>query len=309
MFGGSYGGRRRNGRFALVLAIAVCAATVFLNRGGPRSPDSVARSALEDTAAPTLSYLSMPFRGLETFVEARRARAQAFAENEELKAELRRLQDVRRERDELARKLEALSLHTTMPPVEDHSIVLARAVSESRGPFARAALVNAGADKGVRPGSAVMSTNGLYGHVLRVGDSSARVLRLTDQSSRISVKSDRSDARAILAGDGESSPALAFVDNPDDFRENDTVLTSGDEGVLPEGLLVGAVDGAGRVTLAEAGRTADWVRIYVRADISAPESADSVNTVTRIVEVEPEPVEEPDIEAAGAESAPQGGAQ
>jgi rod shape-determining protein MreC len=245
-----------------------------------------------------LSYLTKPFRGVENVLDARRDRSRAHAENQALKDELRRLQDVRRERDELARKLDALSQHMMVPPVEEHRIVTARAVSETRSPFAQAALVNAGTDKGVRAGSAVMSTNGLYGHILRVGDRSARILRLTDESSRISVKSRRSDARAILAGDDGPRPTLRFVDDPEDFRDGDLIVTSGDEGVLPEGLEVGTADGQGRVRLSETGRGADWVRIYVRAVIPAPEAPqeDDPNIIMRVIEVEP-PVETPVAEA------------
>jgi len=297
-YGAAYDQMRRSGRLALVLGILLAGAIFFLNRNGPHSSDSYARSSVEDRAAPMLSYLSMPFRGIEAFLDTRRSRAQAFAENEELKAELRRLQDVRRERDELSRKLTALSAHIDVPPVEEHKIVVARAVSESRAPFAQAALVNAGRTKGVRAGSAVMSTNGLYGHVLRVGDRSARILRLTDESSRISIKSTRSDARAILAGDDSPRPILRFVDDIEDFRDGDLIVTSGDDGILPEGLQVGTADSEGRVRLSETGRSADWVRIYVRAIIPAPDdpTPDDPNIIMRVIEVTPEPVAETPIE-------------
>ena len=56
--------------------------------------------------------------------------------------------------------------------------IAARAVSEIDGPFVRSALINAGQKKGVGVGHAVMTVDGLYGHVLRVGANSSRVLRL-----------------------------------------------------------------------------------------------------------------------------------
>ena len=292
---------RSLGRLPILLGLALALAVFFLNREGTRSPGSMARSGLEDTSAPILTYLSMPFRGLETFAGDWRARRLAFEENEAMKEEIVRLRDVERERDILQRKLDAIATYMVLPPVDAHTTVLARSISETRGPFAQAALVNAGTDKGVRTGAAVTSTQGLYGHVLRVGERSARVLRLTDPESRIPVKNERTDARALLRGDGTSRPQLMFVDDPDDFTDGDRIFTSGDEGVFPEGLRVGTVrvsreneDGRARVDLYESGRTADWVRIYVREPI-VPPSEDTLETVMRlktvVVEVEPENTE------------------
>ena len=295
--------RRSNGRRALLFALAVAGALFFLDRSGPLD-DSVMRVGVEDRAAPMLTYLSMPFRGVETFIEARRDRARAFEENVELKFELRRLQDAERERDALARKLEAMRLHTVMPPVDDHTVVLARAVTETGGPFARAALINAGVRDGVRAGSAVLSTNGLYGHVLRTGERSSRVLRLTDANSRVAVKNERTGARAILAGDDGARPLLSYVDDAERFRPGDVIVTSGDEGVLPQNLPVGFVDDAGRVALMETGRTADWVRVYVREFIPAPGEADDTRSVVRIVRVPVEPEPASVTDAAEGEGAP-----
>ena len=279
--------RRRAGRTPLLIGLAVALALFFLNRQGPLE-SSTFRGTVEDASAPILTYLSMPIRGVETLAAERRDRALAFEENEELKAELERLRDVERERDALARKLDAMRLHVAMPPVDNHRLVLARAVSETGGPFREAALLNAGTDQGVRVGSAVVSTAGLYGHVLRAGERSSRVLRLTDVSSRISVKSERTGARAMLTGDGTARPGLSFVDDSDEFREGDDILTSGDEGVLPQNLYVGRVGADGRVELAEGGRTADWVRVYVRTSIPSP-GEDGERAVMRVVKVPAEP--------------------
>ena len=307
-FNSGYRGRRV-GRLPIILGLAVALAVFFVNREGTRSPGSLARSGLEDTSAPLLTYLSMPFRGLESFVDDQRARRLAFSENRAMKDELIRLREVERERDLLQRKLDAISTYMVLPPVEEHRIVLARAVSETRGPFAQAALLNAGLDKGVRAGAAVTSTQGLFGHVLRVGDHSSRVLRLTDPESRIAVKNARTDARAVLRGDGSKNPRLTFIDDPEDFADGDALTTSGDEGVFPEGLRVGRVrvsrdqDGA-RVELYETGRTADWVRIYVRDPI-VPPSEDELQTVMRLKTVEV--IVEPEVQEAAPPGSTIGG--
>ena len=274
---------RGRGRIVLAVFIALAFLLFSSNRSGPVE-DGAVRAGVEDVSAPVMSWVSMPFRGIETFFETRRERGRALEENRELKAELRRLQDVEREKLEVERKLEAVRQHTFLPPIEEHRLVIARAVSETGGPFAATALLNVGRDQGIRRGSAVVSTRGLYGHVLRVGDRSSRVLRLDDPSSRISVMGDRTGERAILVGGGGARPSLQYVGDAEAFREGDVILSSGDEGVLPRGLVVGVFDGNGRVRLAETGRTADWVRVYVREAVSAPEEVED-DVVLRTVKI------------------------
>ena len=86
-----------------------------------------------------------------------------------------------------------------------------------------------------------MTVDGLYGHVIRVGKKSSRVLKLEDLNSRIAVMSKRSQSRAILIGDNSRVPVLSYVIDAADWVDGDVVITSGDDGVLPLGLPVGAV--------------------------------------------------------------------
>jgi rod shape-determining protein MreC len=91
------------------------------------------------------------------------------------------------------------------------------------------------------------------------------VLLLTDAASRTPVMIDRTNARAILTGDGGPNPRLDYLRGREAIREGDRVLTSGDGGVLPRGLPVGRVvkglDGRWRVALDADSGAIDWVRI------------------------------------------------
>jgi rod shape-determining protein MreC len=50
-----------------------------------------------------------------------------------------------------------------------------------------------------------------------------------------------SGQKALLSGDNTPTPPLEFLENPDLVRPGDRVVTSGDGGVFPAGLLVGQV--------------------------------------------------------------------
>jgi len=84
---------------------------------------------------------------------------------------------------------------------------------------------------------------------------------------------DRTDARAILLGDGGSNPRLAYLRGQDPVKEGDRILTSGDGGVFPRGLPVGVaakgLDGQWRVRLAADSSGIDFVRILQFKDFTA----------------------------------------
>ena len=164
-------------------------------------------------------------------------------------------------RDENDRLRAMLGVRTD-PPIP---MVTARVVTDSRGPFANARLANAGADAGVVVGYPVLSERGLVGRIVGVSRGASRVLLLTDVASRTPVMIDRSNARAILTGDGGPNPKLEYLRGRNPIREGDRVLTSGDGGVLPRGLPVGravkGLDGRWRVVLDADDSAIDWVRI------------------------------------------------
>ncbi len=58
-----------------------------------------------------------------------------------------------------------------------------------------------------------------------------------------------SGQRALVAGDNSAAPPIDFLENPDLVRPGDRVISSGDGGVFPAGLLVGqiAADPGGRL--------------------------------------------------------------
>jgi rod shape-determining protein MreC len=108
----------------------------------------------------------------------------------------------------------------TDPPIP---MVAARVVSDTRGPFANTRLADAGAEKGVVVGNPVMNERGLVGRVVGVAHGASRVLLLTDIASRTPVMIDRTNARAILTGDGGPNPKLEYLRGVDPIKEGDRV--------------------------------------------------------------------------------------
>ena len=259
---------------ALAVAAVVAVALMVSDRRETLKAEAygATRRASDTVLTPVGNVLAAPVRWTGAGVDSVRGYFFAVGENRRLRAELRDMRQWRDVaialRDTNDRYRTILGLKTD-PPIP---MVAARVVTDSRGPFANTRLANAGVEKGVKAGNPVMSENGLVGRVIGVTDGASRVLLLTDLASRTPVMMDRSNARAILTGDGGPNPRLDYLRGRDAVREGDRVLTSGDGGVMPRGLPVGTavkgLDGRWRVVLASDRAAIDFVRILLFQDFT-----------------------------------------
>lgn len=217
-----------------------------------------------DIQAPVTQWISAPLRSVETFFAEMGDRRKASDENIALRAELTSLRAETLRLQSLQFKLDRIEslLDVEIGAELDAKRIAARVVSDPSSPFVRSYLLGVGRNEGVRDGMPVLSDAGLVGHIVTTGRRSARVLRLDDLNSRVAVMSERSGARAILAGKNADVADLAFVSDADDWQEGDRVLTSGDDGRLPQGLPVGTVlNGARTTSLDFRHAPTDWVLI------------------------------------------------
>lgn len=259
---------------ALVVAVVVAVTLLLGDRRETLRNEAygVTREVSDAVAAPVSGVVSAPVHWLGDLSDGVSQYFFAVSENRRLRAELAEAAELRQEvlglRDLNERYRDLLGLQTD-PPIP---MVSARVVSDSRGPFANTRLANAGRERQVRIGNPVMTEYGLVGRVVGVTRGASRVLLLTDIASRTPVMVDRTNARAILAGDGGPNPKLEYLRGHEPVKEGDRIVTSGDGGLMPRGLPVGVavkgVDGAWRVVLSSEGGAIDFVRILLFEDFS-----------------------------------------
>ena len=259
---------------ALVIAAIIAAALLMGDRRETMKANAydTARRAVDAVAAPVGGTLSSPVRWTHSGLDFIRGYWDAVGENRRLRAELA---EDRQLRDSLAatqvenQRLKAVLGIRTDPPLPH---VAAETIFDSRGAFANTRLANVGRDKGVTEGDPVVSEHGLVGRIVGVSDHVSRVLLLTDDESHTPVLLVRTNGRAILSGDGGSSPKLDYIRSSLGLKDGDRVLTSGDGGVFPRGLPVGVVtrgiDGAWRVQLDSDAAPIDYVQILLFTDFA-----------------------------------------
>lgn len=199
------------------------------------------RIALVDRLVPSFDWALVPMTRFADMVEDFRSYARIHEQNQQLRRELQQMRAWR----EAALQLEQQNAQlrdlnqVRVDPQLTH--VTGVVLADSGSPFRQSVLLNVGARDGIRDGWATMDGLGLVGRISGVGQQTARVILLTDSSSRIPVTVQPSGQRAVLAGDNSALPPLDFLENPEVIRPGDRVVTSGDGGVFPAGLLVGQV--------------------------------------------------------------------
>jgi rod shape-determining protein MreC len=106
----------------------------------------------------------------------------------------------------------------------------------------RTILIDKGTKHGVERGMAVVSPDGIVGHVLQTSPHSAKVLLITDFNSSVDAIVQRSRAKGLVEGNGENRCRLKYAPRAEDIQLGDRVVTSGLGGRYPKGLMVGKIN-------------------------------------------------------------------
>lgn len=238
------------------------------------------RTALIDRVVPGFDWLSLPVTHAVNMATSFQSYRALYAQNQELREELKQM----RAWKEAALRLEQqnarlLDLNQVrLDPKLTH--ITGLVIADSGSPFRQSVLLNVGERDGLRDGWAAMDGIGLVGRISGVGQRTSRVILLTDSNSRIPVVVMPSGQKALLAGDNSPAPPLDYIEKPDQVRPGDKVMTSGDGGVLPAGLLVGEVmqrpDRRLRVVLAADYERLEFLRVLRSHELETIEDPGSL---------------------------------
>ena len=192
----------------------------------------------------------------------------------ELEREVRELERWRAAAISMAERLETYEEILNVMGEPPKRGVTARVAAETNGPFAETYLADAGARNGVRDSWIAVNEGGLVGRVTRVGDRSARILLVTDFNSRVPVMGEQSGLRGIVYGGRDGLGVITDVPERDDFIAGERILTSGEGGVFPRGLIAGYALQRGadwRVKFAMSDSRGGYVRLIPKLEIPKPE--------------------------------------
>ena len=222
-----------------VLVVFLVGVFLFWRIDSPRVEQ--VRMNIIDKVVPNFSWVGLPLTKAFDLLLSAKSYEKIYQQNQNLRRELQQMKawkEAALQREQENAKLLDLNKVRLDPKFTRITGVV---LADSGGPFRKTVLLNIGTRDGIMDGWAAMDGLGLVGRISGVASKTSRVVLLGDTSSRIAVTIDSGGQRALIVGDNTSRPTIEFLEYPETVRPGDRVITSGDGGVFPPGILVGQV--------------------------------------------------------------------
>ena len=202
------------------------------------------RAQVTEMVVPNMEWAMVPVTGTINLVRTFQSYRRLAEQNRELRSELRQMQAWKEAALQLEQENARLLDLNNVQLDPRLTYVTGVVMADSGSPFRQSVLLNVGARDGIMDGWAAMDGIGLVGRISGTGDTTSRVILLTDAASSIPAVIQPSGQTALIRGDNTVAPVVDFLENPDLVRPGDRVVSSGDGGVFPAGLLIGQVAAA-----------------------------------------------------------------
>ncbi|MBI5050029.1 MAG: rod shape-determining protein MreC [Nitrospirae bacterium] len=101
--------------------------------------------------------------------------------------------------------------------------------------------INKGVEDGIRKDMVAVTPSGLVGKIHKVLPDTANIILITDINSSVAVRFQSHGLEGILEGKGTNKCYLKYVPQEEDVKIGERLITSGLDGIYPEGLRGGFV--------------------------------------------------------------------
>ena len=157
--------------------------------------------------------------------------------NSELEQSLRELEIVKSENTTLKEYVNLKDKYT------NYETIPAYIIQKDISNYSNTMIINVGAKDGINVNMAVISDQGLVGHVMSVTDNTAKVQTIIDTASTTSCVISTSRDMMIVRGTLNDSSTLkaTFIPTEATVLEGDKIETSGLGGIYPKGIHIGTI--------------------------------------------------------------------
>jgi rod shape-determining protein MreC len=235
---------KRNPTWLLGILLATHVIIASINRA-PGQPDmSILRVVALTLTSPFQSGLTHGSGWLSGIWYNYFSMREARQENIILKEEQAKLQKLLLEERDRVKQLETLNSLTGWQTEHNYQGVTARVVGRGANEWFNTIIIDKGTASGVKKNQPVVTAEGLVGRVVLTTLFAAQVLLITDQRHGIGALIGQTLENRILGvvkGRGRSSCEISFFSTPDKVETGELVITSGQDGIYPKGLLIGRV--------------------------------------------------------------------
>lgn len=199
------------------------------------------RAQVVDAVVPRMDWAMAPVTAMVQIARDFESYRNIYDQNRELRRELRQMTAWKEAALQLEQENARLRDLNNVQLDPKLTYITGVVLADSGSPFRQSVLINVGSRDGIVDGWATMDGIGLVGRISGVGANTSRVILLTDATSRIPAVIQPSGQRALIQGDNSQAPPIDFLEDSDQVRPGDRIVTSGDGDVFPPGLLIGQV--------------------------------------------------------------------
>lgn len=205
------------------------------------------RSGICTVLSPVQKLFSYAADGIGGFAEYFTEYDRIKAENEELRETLADLRDELISAEELEQLNEWLFSYLELKREHtDFSFEPANVTGHGSESYITVFTLDRGESDGVFKDMAVVTPDGIVGHIVEAGASWSKAVTLIESGSAIGAKVERSGETGLIEGDftlaSEGKCKMTYLSADSDIKEGDRVMTTGTGSVYPEGLVIGYVD-------------------------------------------------------------------
>lgn len=211
----------------LLVLIPLVVMVVQHGRSGGRSLIALPFDALNNAAA----SVGHSFREWRTALE----------ENRTLRRDVARLSIEQEQTRELVNENRRLKQLLAMKQSGHNRYIFTKVIGRGYDRLVSAFLIDKGEPDGVRKDMSMVTSLGLVGKVLAVRGGYAEVLLVRDPMFSAAVRLQQSRQEGVVSGAGGRMLMLKYIPPEEPVAIGEVVVTSGLDGIFPEGLPVGTV--------------------------------------------------------------------
>jgi rod shape-determining protein MreC len=235
---------KKNPTWLLGLLLAAHLIAVSLNRV-PNRPDLwIIQAMLMTAVAPVQSGLAHSISWIKSGWANYFSLRDARADNERLRSERTRYERENRELRERVKLMEQVTGLREWQSVSNYDGVQARVIARDSNQLFNTIFVDQGLSSGVVKDQPVVTADGLVGRVINSYPFWAQVLLITDErhgAGAIIGQTEEGRSLGVVNGKKEYLCEFRFIDPPKTVENGEQVITSGQDGIYPKGLLIGRV--------------------------------------------------------------------
>lgn len=196
--------------------------------------------------SPLQSIVSFTYEKISSIVSNYVLLVGKSKENEGLRVQVGELRQQVVQANEFSQENQRLREMLNLATPSKYWPIYAERVAFGSNQFERTIRVNKGKRDQVEIGMPAVNPQGVIGQVAEVFEGYANILLLTDKSSSIDVVVQRTRSRGILKGFTSHQLSFEFLSVDEDLQVGDIVISSGLDGVYPEGIPIGTVSATGK---------------------------------------------------------------